>query len=82
VRTRRRARERLLELGRGLHEAGARNWMVQHIQAPEAAEQLVADAGAVFGNDPLLVSEIGPVIGAHVGPGLLGLGATGGESLG
>ena len=28
----------------------------------------------VFGSDPLFVSEIGPVIGAHVGPGLIGVG--------
>jgi fatty acid-binding protein DegV len=28
----------------------------------------------VFGSDPIFVSEIGPVIGAHVGPGLLGFG--------
>ena len=29
-----------------------------------------------LGSDPLFVSEIGPVIGAHVGPGLLGFGAS------
>ena len=28
----------------------------------------------IFGCEPLMVSEIGPVIGAHVGPGLLGVG--------
>jgi fatty acid-binding protein DegV len=28
----------------------------------------------IFGVDPLVISEIGPVIGTHVGPGLLGAG--------
>jgi fatty acid-binding protein DegV len=28
----------------------------------------------IFGTDPYFVSEIGPVIGTHVGPGLLGAG--------
>jgi fatty acid-binding protein DegV len=27
-----------------------------------------------MGSDPVFVSEIGPVIGAHTGPGLLGIG--------
>ena len=27
-----------------------------------------------MGSDPLFVSEVGPVIGAHTGPGLLGVG--------
>ncbi len=27
-----------------------------------------------FGTEPVFVSEIGPVIGAHVGPGLIGAG--------
>jgi fatty acid-binding protein DegV len=28
----------------------------------------------IFGAPPRLISEIGPVIGTHVGPGLLGAG--------
>ena len=28
----------------------------------------------IFGSEPLFVSEIGPVIGTHVGPGLIGCG--------
>jgi fatty acid-binding protein DegV len=48
--------------------------MVQHIQAHEQAERLVEAGKEIFGNDPVMVSEIGPVIGTHVGPGLLGVG--------
>jgi fatty acid-binding protein DegV len=29
----------------------------------------------VFGTDPVFCSEIGAVVGAHTGPGLLGIGA-------
>jgi fatty acid-binding protein DegV len=57
-----------------LKDAGRDAWVVQHIQAPGEAEQLVAEGREIFGTDPLFVSEVGPVIGAHVGPGLLGVG--------
>ena len=74
VRTAGRAFERMVEFLRSLHADGADAWMVQHVQAAEQAERLVAAGREIFGSDPLIVSEIGPVIGAHVGPGLLGVG--------
>ena len=74
VRTSRRAFERMVELLRTLSEDGRDAWMVQHIQAPEEAEELVARGIEIFGFGPTAVSEIGPVIGTHVGPGLLGAG--------
>jgi DegV family protein with EDD domain len=74
VRTRRRAFERMVEYARERSEDGAGVWVVQHIHDPETAGRLVDAAREVFGSDPVFVSEIGPVIGAHVGPGLLGIG--------
>ncbi len=74
VRTRRRAMERLVEFAKERKEAGADNWVVQHIHDPETARELVERCREVFGSDPVFVSEIGPVIGAHIGPGLLGFG--------
>ncbi|MEJ7785165.1 MAG: DegV family protein [Solirubrobacteraceae bacterium] len=74
VRTAGRAFERMVEFLRSLHADGADAWVVQHVQAAEQAERLVAAGREIFGSDPLIVSEIGPVIGAHVGPGLLGVG--------
>jgi fatty acid-binding protein DegV len=56
-------------------EDGADGWVVAHVQAPDQAERLVEAGREVFGSEPLFVSAIGPVIGAHVGPGLLGFGA-------
>ncbi|MBS1887021.1 MAG: DegV family protein [Actinobacteria bacterium] len=75
VRTRARSLERLRGYARQLHESGADAWVVQHIQDPETAATLAADCREIFGGEPAFISEIGPVIGAHVGPGLIGLGA-------
>jgi DegV family protein with EDD domain len=74
VRTRRRALERMVDFARELHSSGADGWVVQHIHDPEAAQTLVDHGRDVFGSEPLFVSEVGPVIGAHIGPGLLGIG--------
>jgi DegV family protein with EDD domain len=75
VRTAGRAFERMVDYMEMRRGDGADGWVVQHVQAPEIAEKLVERGREVFGSDPLFVSEIGPVIGAHVGPGLIGFGA-------
>jgi DegV family protein with EDD domain len=81
VRTRRRAFERMVEYARQRKEEGADAWVVQHIHDPDTARKLVDECRQVFGSDPVFVSEIGPVIGAHIGPGLLGFGAVKSEYL-
>jgi DegV family protein with EDD domain len=75
VRTASRAFERMVDYMQMRKDDGADGWCVQHVQAHETAERLVERGREVFGSDPVFVSEIGPVIGAHVGPGLLGFGA-------
>lgn len=75
VRTRARSIERLRDYAGQRHESGLDGWVVQHIQDSEAAATLVDDCREIFGCEPVFVSEIGPVIGAHVGPGLLGVGS-------
>jgi DegV family protein with EDD domain len=75
VRTFGRAFERLVDLLRSRAADGADAWMVQHIQAPEQAQELARRGTEIFGHEPLVISQIGPVIGTHVGPGLLGTGA-------
>lgn len=74
VRTQGKAFERMVDYMRSRHADGADAWMVQHIQAAEQAERLVERGREIFGNEPVCVSEVGPVIGAHVGPGLVGVG--------
>jgi DegV family protein with EDD domain len=82
VRTRRRAFERMVEYARERQADGADAWVVQHIQDPDSARRLVDECRQLFGSDPVFVSEIGPVIGAHVGPGLLGVGGIPRSALG
>src|SRR3954447_11877983 len=74
VRTAGRAFERMVDYLKARHEDGADGWVVQHIQAPAEAQRLVERGREIFGTEPVFVSEIGPVIGTHVGPGLIGAG--------
>jgi DegV family protein with EDD domain len=74
VRTAGRAFERMVEYLEARRDDGADAWVVQHIQAPEQAQRLAERGREVFGSDPTFVSEVGPVIGGHVGPGLIGCG--------
>lgn len=75
VRTRARSIERLRDYARERHESGLDAWVVQYIQDDETAAALADDAREIFGCEPAFVSEIGAVLGAHVGPGLLGIGS-------
>jgi DegV family protein with EDD domain len=75
VRTSKRMFERMVDYARQRHESGRDAWVVQHIAAPEEAAELADRCREIFGNDPLFVSEIGPVLSAHTGPGLLGVGS-------
>jgi DegV family protein with EDD domain len=81
VRTRTRAFERLVGYARQRQEDGADAWVVQHVQDPENAARMVEACRPIFGKDPIFTSEIGPVIGAHVGPGLLGVGGVSTQAL-
>ena len=74
VRTSKRAFERMVDYARQRKDSGADGWVVQHIQARDQAERLVAECRELFGNEPVFVSEVGPVLAAHTGPGLLGVG--------
>jgi DegV family protein with EDD domain len=71
VRTHRRARERMLAYILELRERGATDWIVQHAQSPADAELLVSEGTALFGFAPLFCTEVGPVLGAHLGSGML-----------
>jgi DegV family protein with EDD domain len=74
VRTSARAFERMVDYARQRHAAGADGWVVQHIQSPEQAEKLADACREIFASEPLWISEVGPVLGVHTGPGLLGVG--------
>jgi DegV family protein with EDD domain len=73
VRTAGRAFERLVDYLQERRDSGADVFFVQHIQAPDVVERLAQRGAEIYGRPPEFVSEIGPVIGAHVGPGLIGV---------
>ncbi len=76
VRTRARARQKMTDYLHELHDRGADEWFVQHAQSSEGAATLVAEGTAIFGAEPLFCTEVGPVLGAHLGSGML-VGGTG-----
>ena len=73
VRTWSRAFERMVDHLEMLREDGNDRFFVQHIQAPDQAEKLAQRGEAIYGRPPEFVSEMGPVIGTHAGPGLIGV---------
>jgi DegV family protein with EDD domain len=74
VRTSARAFDRLVDYARQRHAAGADGWVVQHIQSLDQANKLADACREIFGSEPVWISEVGPVLGVHTGPGLLGVG--------
>jgi DegV family protein with EDD domain len=77
VRTRRRAIERMIAYLHELKEGGADEWIVQHAQSPEDANLLVEEGTPILGSPPLFCTQVGPVLGAHLGSGLLVGGVSG-----
>lgn len=73
VRTEKRAFERMVDYLRDRKADGATGWAVQHIRATEQAELLIERGREVFDGEPLFCSEVGPVIGTHAGPGMIGV---------
>ena len=74
VRTSARALSRLVQ--RVVETAGGRpvDLAVHHLAAPDRAQRLAADLRAALPDTgELLVSELGAAIGAHVGPGAVGV---------
>jgi DegV family protein with EDD domain len=71
VRTKRRALERMEAYLHELQERGATTWIVQHAQSPEDAQRLVAAGTSIFGAGPRFCTQVGPVLGAHLGAGVL-----------
>jgi DegV family protein with EDD domain len=74
VRTSARAFERMVDYARQRRDSGADAWVVQHIRSQEQADRLADRCREIFEGEPVFLSEIGPVLGVHTGPGLLGVG--------
>jgi fatty acid-binding protein DegV len=77
VRTRERATKRLIEM---LREVGALERVaIVHTHAPNRVAELRAQAASLLPADNLLVVDITPVIGAHLGPGAFGFAVVGAQ---
>jgi DegV family protein with EDD domain len=75
VRTRERATERLLEM---LHDVGAlARVAIVHTNAPDRVAELRAQAAHLLPPGELIATDITPVIGAHIGPGVVGFAVVG-----
>jgi fatty acid kinase fatty acid binding subunit len=81
VRTRRRGVERLVELMRQRRAVGSDRWFVQHAYADEDAKRLAERLAESLGTEPEFISELGPVVATHVGPGTLVTGGLPGGGL-
>ncbi len=73
VRTSGRAFERMVDHLAALREDGKDRFFIQHIQAFDQVERLARRGEELYGRPPEVISEMGPVIGAHAGPGLIGV---------
>jgi len=74
VRTAARAMTRLVELAVRAAGPGAAELAVHHLGAADRAEELARRLGEELpAARPCLLSEVGAVLGAHAGPGLLGV---------
>ena len=71
VRTRKRAMQQMVAYEHELHSRGATDWFIQHAQSFDDAEALVARGTEIFGKEPLFCTQVGPVLGAHLGSGML-----------
>ena len=82
VRTWGRAFERMVDHLSSLREDGERPLLHPAHPGADQAEKLAQRGEAIYGRPPEFVSEMGPVIGAHAGPGLIGVTALRDELLG
>ena len=73
VRTAGRAADRLIRELQERRDEGADVFFVQHVRAPDVAARIGERAAEIYGRGPVVISEIGPVIGTHTGPGLIGV---------
>lgn len=75
VRTWSRAFDRLLAHLEQRRAEGHDVWFVQHVQAGEQLARMIDRGTEMFGHGPEFASEFGPVVGSHVGPGVIGVAA-------
>jgi DegV family protein with EDD domain len=71
VRTKKRAMERMVAYLREMQDRDASDWFIQHAQSSDDAAALVSAGTEILGHEPLFCTQVGPVLGAHLGSGML-----------
>lgn len=71
ARSRRKGVEQLISLVEGL--GSLEELAVLHTRAPHAAQELMDRLSGLFPRERMVVAEVGPIIGTHVGPNALGV---------
>jgi DegV family protein with EDD domain len=71
VRTRPRGIERLIDFVRGANEIGG--LAVLYNTTPDEAQTIIEGASPVFPKEKILLGRLGPALGVHGGPGVLGV---------
>ncbi len=71
TRTRSRARSALVDFVRGLPHV--ERLAIVHVSSQVDAEELASEFDLAVARDKILITQLGPVIGAHVGPGTMGV---------
>jgi len=61
--------DKLYELA--MQNINIRDLAIAHSKSPERADQLIARFGTIFPKDKILVTQLGPTLGVHSGPGAL-----------
>ncbi len=74
IRTSSKMRQRLLRFLDEFAEEGRDGWAVMHIMVPDVVDEFLEAGRKVIGTEPLFICEAGPVVGAHTGPGMIGVG--------
>ena len=81
VRTRSRALQYLRDYATEQAALGPRAWCVQHTADRASAHALAGDCREIMGSEPAFVTEIGPVLGSHSGPGVIAFGSIAASTL-
>jgi fatty acid-binding protein DegV len=71
VRSRREGLERLYKFATDFPEIV--EMTIEHTNIPQEAESLAARIDAIFPRGKIYMSRISPVVGAHLGPGAIGV---------
>ena len=74
VHTKSRAVKKAIEVFKSdIYKYGIKNVNISHIDALDEAMEIVQQVRNISKVEEVIISDIGPVVGAHIGPGTVGI---------